>query len=63
MTGHLTKANLNWDLTALDEVLEMLQKLRESWVEMAHRARRGELEENGEAVDVTPRRHLGSPHV
>jgi flagellar protein FliS len=63
MTGHLTKANLNWDLTALDEVLDMLQKLRESWVEVAHRARRGELEESGEAVDATPRRHLGSLRV
>ncbi len=63
MTGHLTKANLNWDVQALDEVLEMIQKLREAWVEVAHRARRGELEENGEAVDATPRRHLGSLRV
>jgi flagellar protein FliS len=63
ITGHLTKANLNWDLQALDEVLEMIQKLREAWVEVAQRARRGELEENGEVVDHTPRRHLGSLRV
>jgi flagellar protein FliS len=63
MTGHLTKANLNWDLQALDEVLEMIQKLREAWMEVANRARRGELEENGETVDAMPRRHLGSLRV
>jgi flagellar secretion chaperone FliS len=63
MTGHLTKANLNWDLQALDEVLEMIQKLREAWVEVANRSRRGELEENGEVVDSIPRRHLGSLRV
>jgi flagellar protein FliS len=63
MTAHLTKANLNWDLQALDEVLEMIQKLREAWVEVAHRARRGELEENGQPVDAIPRRHFGSLRV
>jgi len=63
MTGHLTKANLNWDLQALEEVLAMLQQLRESWMEVAHRTRRGELEENGEAVDSAPKRHLGSLRV
>ena len=63
MTGHLTKANHNWDLQALEEVMEMLQKLREGWVEVAYRARRGELEENGEFVDATPRRNLGSLRV
>jgi flagellar protein FliS len=63
MTAHLTKANLNWDLQALDEVLEMIQKLREAWVEVAKRARRGELEENGQPVEPIPRRHLGSLRV
>jgi len=63
MTGHLAKANLNWDLQALDEVLQMIQKLREAWMEVAHRARRGELEENGAALDSIPRRHLGSLRV
>jgi flagellar protein FliS len=63
MTSHLTKANINWDLQALEEVLTMLQQLRETWVEVAHRARRGELEENGEAVESAPRRHLGSLRV
>jgi flagellar protein FliS len=63
MTSHLTKANINWDLQALEEVLTMLQQLRETWVEVAQRARRGELEENGEAVESAPRRHLGSLRV
>lgn len=63
MTSHLTKANLNWDLQALEEVMDMLQKLREAWVEVAYRARRGELEDNGEAVDAAPRRNLGSLRV
>lgn len=63
MTSHLTKANLNWDLNALEEVMELLQQLRESWVEVAYRARRGELEENGEAPDSAPKRNLGSLRV
>ncbi len=63
MTSHLTKANINWDLQALEEVLTMLQQLRETWVEVAHRARRGELEENGEAIEGAPRRNLGSLRV
>ena len=63
MTGHLTKANQNWDLAALDEVVAMLTQLREAWVEVAQRSRRGELEENGDALDSTPRRNLGSLRV
>ena len=63
MTGHLTKANQNWDLAALDEVVAMLIQLREAWVEVAQRSRRGELEENGDAVDSVPRRNLGSLRV
>ena len=62
MTGHLTKANLNWDLAALEEVLVMLTQLREAWVEVSHRARR-EGEENGEAANSVPRRNLGSLRV
>jgi flagellar secretion chaperone FliS len=61
--GHLTKANLNWDLEALDEAVAILQQLRETWVEVAQRARRGELEDNGEAIDQAPRRNLGSLRV
>ena len=63
MTGHLTKANLNWDLQALQEVMGMLQQLREAWAEVALRARRGELEENGEPMEHAPRRNLGSLRV
>jgi flagellar secretion chaperone FliS len=61
--GHLTKANLNWDLTALDEAVAILQQLRETWVEVAQRARRGELEDNGEVIESAPRRNLGSLRV
>lgn len=63
MTSHLTKANVNWDPKALDEVLAMLIQLREAWVEVAHRSRRGDLEENGEGVESAPRRNLGSLRV
>lgn len=61
--GHVTKANLNWDPKALDEAITILQQLRETWVEVAQRAKRGELEENGEIIDPAPRRHLGSLRV
>ena len=63
MTSHLTMANLNWDLAALDEVLSILTQLREAWVEVAYRARKGELDENGGPVESTPRRQLGSLRV
>lgn len=63
MTSHLTKDNHNWDPQALEEVLVMLQQLRASWMEVPQRARRGELEENGEAVDAAPERNLGSLRV
>ena len=63
MTSHLTKANLNWDLAALEEVLSILTQLREAWVEVAYRARKGELDENGGPVESTPRRQLGSLRV
>lgn len=63
MTGHLTKANLNWDVQAINEVMGLLEKLRTAWVEVAHRVRKGELDDNGEVVDSTPRRHLGSLRV
>jgi flagellar protein FliS len=63
MTSHLTKANLNWDLQALEEVLTMLQQLRETWAEVAQRDRRAELEENGEAAESAPKQNLGSLRV
>jgi flagellar protein FliS len=62
LTAHLTKANLNWDLQALEEAVAILQQLREAWVEVGQRARRGELEEHGEPPEA-PRRHLGSLRV
>lgn len=63
MTAHLTKANLNWDQQALEEVLGLLQQLREAWVEVAQRAKRGELEENSQSLDPGPPRNLGSLRV
>lgn len=63
MTAHLTKANLNWDLQALEEVLGLLKQLRSSWVEVAKRARRGELEDKAPAAEMEPPVHLGSVRV
>ena len=63
MTTHLTKANLNWDIQALDEVVAMLQALKEAWVEVAQRVRRGKLEEKEGAVETAPKRNLGSLRV
>jgi len=63
MTGHLTRANINWDLQALDEVVAMLQQLRETWVEVAQRCRRGELDDNPAGLEEPPRQHLGSLRV
>lgn len=63
MTNHLTKANLNSDVAALDKVMSILVQLREAWVEVAHRARRGELEDKEEMAETAPRRHLGSLRV
>lgn len=63
MTAHLTKANLNWDLKALEEVLGLLKQLRSSWVEVAQRARRGELEDQTSAAELEPLTHLGSVRV
>jgi|UniRef100_A0A7C5ANJ4 flagellar protein FliS len=63
MTAHLTKANINWDLKALEEVLTLLKQLRESWVEVARRAKRGELMEDTAASELAPQAHLESVRV
>lgn len=60
MTAHLTRANINWDREALDEVLGMLVQLKEAWEEVCKKARRGELSEGMEAPGDAPRQHLGS---
>jgi len=63
MTTYITKANQNWDVKALDEVITLLHELKEAWLEVSHRARRGELEQNGETIEGAPRRNLGSLRV
>jgi len=60
MTAHLTRANLNWDTAALDEVIKMLTQLREAWEEISQKSKRGELKEVLEEKTMTPRKNLGS---
>lgn len=60
MTAHLTRANLNWDREAIDEVLSMLAQLRTAWEEVSQKVRRGEVKEAMEEQVKIPRKHLGS---
>ena len=60
MTMHLTKANINWDAGAVDEVVALLSKLKEAWEEVCHKARTGVMEEAAAGETRTPRQHMGS---
>jgi flagellar protein FliS len=60
MSAHLTRANLNWDATALDEVVKLLSQLRSAWEEVCQKSKRGELKEVLEEQTLTPRKSLGS---
>jgi len=60
MTAHLTRANLNWDAAALDEVVNILAQLRDAWEEVCTRSRNGELKEVMDQKTMTPRKSLGS---
>jgi flagellar protein FliS len=60
MSAHLTRANLNWDATALDEVVKLLSQLRGAWEEVCQKSKRGELKEVLEEQTLTPRKSLGS---
>ncbi len=60
MTAHLTRANLNWDTVALDDVVNMLSRLRDAWEEVCQKSKRGELKEVLEAETLVPRKSLGS---
>ena len=60
MTAHLTRANINWDREAVDEVLVMLGQLKEAWEEVCKKARRGDLNEDLQGAAEAPRQHLGS---
>ena len=60
MTAHLTRANLNWDAVALDEVINILAQLRDAWEAVCQKSRQGEIKEVTENVTMTPRKSLGS---
>jgi flagellar protein FliS len=60
MTGHLTRANINWDQDAVAEVIGMLGQLKEAWEEVCKKSRRGDLNEALEGPVELPRQHLGS---
>lgn len=60
MTAHVTRANLNWDAAALDDVIKMLGQLRDAWEDVCQRSKRGEIKEMAEEQTLTPRASLGS---
>jgi len=59
MTAHLTRANLNWDVAAIDDVIKMLGQLRDAWDEICQKTKRGEIKEVEEQT-MTPRASLGT---
>jgi flagellar protein FliS len=59
MTAHLTRANLNWDAAAIDEVIKILYQLRDAWEEVCQKSKRGEVDEANEQT-LTPRKSLGT---
>jgi flagellar protein FliS len=60
MTAHLTRANLNWDAAAIDDVIKMLGELRDAWEEVCQKSKRGEIKEVAEEQTLAPRPNLGS---
>ncbi|MFZ5453530.1 MAG: flagellar export chaperone FliS [Thermodesulfobacteriota bacterium] len=60
MTAHLTRANLNWDAAAVDDVIKMLSQLRDAWEEVCQKSRKGEIQDVSEKQSMTPRANLGS---
>ena len=60
MTAHLTRANLNWDTAAIDDVTKMLHQLRDAWEDICQKSKRGELKEVTEEQTMVPRANLGS---
>jgi flagellar protein FliS len=59
MTAHLTRANLNWDAAAIDEVIKILFQLRDAWEEVCQKSKKGEINDTNEQT-MTPRKNLGS---
>jgi flagellar protein FliS len=60
MTAHLTRANLNWDAAAVDDVIKMLTQLRDAWEDVCQRSKKGEIKEGAGKQSLTPRTNLGS---
>ena len=60
MTAHLTRANLNWDTVALEDVVKMLSSLRDAWEDVCQKSKRGELKEVLEQESLVPRKSLGT---
>ena len=63
MSAHLTRANLNWDAEAVEEVIGMLETLREGWADVVKKNLRGELATNVEVAPEVYQTHKGSVRV
>lgn len=60
MTSYLTRANINWEVEALDEIITMLQQLKEAWIEVNKQFKNGDLREFGQEDELLPSHNLGS---
>lgn len=60
MTQHLTRANFEWNGGAVDEVIGLLASLKEAWLGVCQKARKGELDEALDGQGQTPKQSLGS---
>lgn len=60
MTAYLSRAHINWEAEALDEVINMLESLKTAWYEVHNKCKNGNLKEDGQEADLTPRQSLGS---
>ncbi len=63
MTQHLTRANLNWDIKAVEQVIAMLTTLKDAWQNVCQQARKGELDEVPEGKVLQGNSALGSLRV
>ncbi|MEW6386029.1 MAG: flagellar export chaperone FliS [Thermodesulfobacteriota bacterium] len=63
LTGHLTRANLNWDVDAVDQAIGMLSQLRDAWLQVSKKEKTGELKENPDLSTEPPKNFIGSLKV
>ena len=63
LTGHITRANLNWDVDAVDHAITMLIQLRYAWLQVSHKEKSGEIKENPSISTEPPRNFIGSLKV